>query len=141
MAHVIFYEKPGCKGNARQRRMLLDSGHDVEARSLLDTPWTGESLRPFLANLPVQDWFNRSAAPVKNGEVDPARLSADDALVLLVQQPILIRRPLLQVGEERRMGFDVDDISQWIGLSATAVPAGYEDGCMTKHSESHCHPA
>ena len=30
MAKVRFWQKPGCKTNARQRRLLADAGHAVE---------------------------------------------------------------------------------------------------------------
>ena len=35
MAKIIFYEKPGCGGNARQKALLLASGHELEVRNLL----------------------------------------------------------------------------------------------------------
>ena len=34
MAKVVFYEKPGCGGNARQKRLLVQSGHELEVRDL-----------------------------------------------------------------------------------------------------------
>ena len=53
MAHLRFYEKPGCGGNARQRALLEAAGHTLERRDLLAEPWTGERLLQFLAPLPV----------------------------------------------------------------------------------------
>ena len=38
MARVIFYEKRGCGGNARQKALLVASGHEVHARDLLTEP-------------------------------------------------------------------------------------------------------
>ncbi len=34
MAHIIFYEKPRCLGNARQRALLEAAGHDLDVRDL-----------------------------------------------------------------------------------------------------------
>ena len=65
MAHVVFYEKPGCGGNTRQKQALSDSGHVVEARSLLSHPWTAEELRGFFGARPVAEWFNRAHPKVK----------------------------------------------------------------------------
>jgi len=42
MARIIFWEKPGCQGNARQKEILLASGHELEVRDLLAEPRTGE---------------------------------------------------------------------------------------------------
>lgn len=122
MATVIFYEKPGCGGNARQKRALAAAGHVIDARSLLAEPWTPARLRGFFGDLPVPDWFNPAAPDIKSGAVDPAALSADDALDLLCRAPILIRRPLLQVGEVQRCGFDPAAIAAWIGLDDPAAP-------------------
>jgi nitrogenase-associated protein len=117
MAHVIFFEKAGCSGNARQKQLLLDSGHLVLARDLRNKDWTNFALLEFFAGLPVAQWFNRSAPAVKSGEIVPEALDEPTALALLRDNPLLIRRPLLQVGGERRVGFDANAIHAWIGLS------------------------
>lgn len=129
MAHVIFYEKPGCGGNNRQKALLADAGHVVEPRDLLTAPWTADSLRAFFGDLPVSQWFNRAAPAVKNGEIDPDAVSAEQALALMLERPLLIRRPLMQVGEQRMCGFEADRVAAWIGLGETA-PDGKLEGCL-----------
>ncbi len=74
MAKVIFYEKPGCSGNERQKALLVRAGHQLDVRDLLTHPWTEAELAAFLVDLPVEDWFDRSAPRVKSGEVRPAGL-------------------------------------------------------------------
>jgi nitrogenase-associated protein len=130
MAQVIFYEKPGCKGNLRQKTLLAAAGHQVEARSLKSETWTDASLLAFLAPLPVDQWFNRAAPAVKSGEIVPENLSVEAALPLLRANPLLIRRPLLQVGDERRVGFDPEAIAAWIGLAGVALPEGNLEACV-----------
>ena len=119
MATVIFYEKPGCINNTKQKALLKAAGHTVEAHSLLAEAWTVETLRPFFGNLPVTEWFNYAAPRIKSGEIIPAELDAEIALNLMIDDPLLIRRPLLQVGDRRNVGFDTDQIAAWIGLEAT----------------------
>ena len=106
MARVIFYEKPGCAGNARQKSLLIGSGHDVETRNLLTAPWDATMLRPFFGDKPIAEWFNASSPRIKNGEVRPAELKPEVAIAMMIEDPLLIRRPLLQVGERRESGFD-----------------------------------
>ncbi|MBW4518297.1 MAG: hypothetical protein KME16_01005 [Scytolyngbya sp. HA4215-MV1] len=118
MAIVIFYEKPGCINNTKQKTLLKAAGHDVQAQNLLTTPWTVESLRPFFGTLLVADWFNRSAPTIQSGAVIPENLDAETALSLMVETPLLIRRPLIQVGDRRSVGFDVAAINAWIGLQS-----------------------
>jgi nitrogenase-associated protein len=115
MSTLIFYEKPGCANNARQKLLLKNAGHEVVARNLLDEPWTAERLRAFFGELPVPDWFNRAAPRVKSGEIVPERLDADTALALMLAEPLLIRRPLMECGGKRIAGFDAERVAAWIG--------------------------
>lgn len=117
MAKVIFYEKPGCINNTKQKNLLQAAGHNLEAHSLLTTAWTPETLRPFFGNLPVTAWFNRTAPRIKSGEVVPEQLDETTALGLMIADPLLIRRPLIQVGETCQVGFDIPQIEAWIGLN------------------------
>jgi nitrogenase-associated protein len=119
MATVIFYEKPGCKNNTKQKTLLAAAGHEVVAYSLLTEAWTVERLRSFFGDRPLVEWFNRAAPRIKSGEVIPENIDdAQTALVMMLKDPLLIRRPLIQVGNRREVGFDVEKIDAWIGLKA-----------------------
>lgn len=72
MAIVTFYEKPGCKGNLRQKVLLAAAGHTVHAKSLKTEAWTADRLLAFLGKLPVSAWFNQAAPAVKSGEIVPS---------------------------------------------------------------------
>jgi nitrogenase-associated protein len=117
MATVVFYEKPGCSGNQRQKALLLAAGHHIIAKNLLAEAWRAQELRAFFGQLPVSDWFNPNAPDLKSGLIQPDQLDEHSALALMLANPLLIRRPLLQVGEQRHVGFDQEQIDQWIGLS------------------------
>lgn len=118
MATVIFYEKPGCINNTKQKTLLKAAGHTIEVHNLLTEPWTAEKLQTFFAKTPVTEWFNRTAPQVKSGEVVPEQLNAETALKLMVENPILIRRPLMQVNDRRIVGFETEQVDRWIGLQA-----------------------
>ncbi|MDP2904299.1 MAG: ArsC/Spx/MgsR family protein [Methylovulum sp.] len=117
MATVIFYEKPGCRNNTRQKQMLAAAGHQVFARNLLTEVWQAEQLRAFFGLLPVSNWFNYQAPAITIGQVTPDTLNEQQALALMLDNPLLIRRPLMQVGETRRVGFDLEQIDAWLGLA------------------------
>jgi nitrogenase-associated protein len=142
MTHILFWEKPGCGGNAKQKAWLQSAGHTLDVRDLLSWPWTRESLLAFVGHLPVAEWFNRAAPRVKSGEVVPEQLDAEAALQVLLAEPLLIRRPLMQVGETRRVGFDPAAVDAWIGLSAqdAARPAKQAEGCAANMGNSNCTP-
>ena len=117
MTTVLFFEKPGCGNNTKQKVWLAASGHMVLAKNLLKQKWRKEELRPFFGDLAVELWFNPSAPRIKSGEVDPAGIDADTALAMMIAEPLLIRRPLIKVGDSYCAGFDADKIRNWIGLN------------------------
>jgi nitrogenase-associated protein len=133
MTHLIFLEKPGCGGNARQSAALRAAGHTLDRRNLFTTPWTAESLLAFLAPLPVADWFNRNAPRVKNGEVQPDALDPPVALALLLQDPLLIRRPLMQRTDNgtHHVGFDTAAVNAWVGLGTNPASDKSLEGCAS----------
>ncbi len=135
MAHVTFFEKTGCAGNARQKKLLEASGHQVLARDLRHEAWTNMALLEFFIGLPVSQWFNPAAPAIKSGDIVPAELDEPTALALMRDNPLLIRRPLLQVGDERKVGFDATAIHAWIGLRN--VPAGDFEACLHAEPEVH----
>lgn len=134
MSVVVFYEKPGCSGNARQKALLESAGHTVVAKDLLRQPWLRTKLRSFFDGLPVAQWFNRNAPQVKSGEIVPEDFDEATALALLQAEPLLIRRPLLEVNGVRRAGFDAAAIDAWIGLNGV-VPGEDVEAC--RHEPGH----
>lgn len=123
MAKVIFYEKPGCSTNARQKRLLEAAGHELEARSLLAEPWTADRLEAFFRGLPVPAWFNPAAPGIKSGAVNPGEFSGPQALALMLDEPLFIRRPLIEVEGARCAGFDGPLVQGLIGPAAE-LPQG-----------------
>jgi nitrogenase-associated protein len=117
MATVIFYEKPGCVNNTKQKALLQAAGHTVDARNLLTEAWTVQRLEQFLGQHPVAEWFNRSAPLIKSGDVIPERLDRTTALQLMLEHPLLIRRPLIQSGDRYTVGFDISELDAWLGLT------------------------
>ena len=93
MADIIFWEKPGCKGNSRQKEILLASGHQLDVRDLLSENWNEGTLAKFFGTRPVSEWFNITNPQIKSGEI----------------------------GTERLAGFDVQQVHNWIGLKLESV--------------------
>ena len=121
MAKIVFWEKPGCAGNARQKEILRASGHELEVRNLLTEPWDQRELEKFFGSRPLRECFNPTNPLLKSGALDPAELTLQDALNMMVAEPLLIVRPLMQVGEQRLAGFDVREVHNWIGLDPAAI--------------------
>lgn len=143
MALITFFEKPGCMNNTRQKKLLKSAGHQLIERNLLSEPWTPGRLRPFFRDEPVANWFNRAAPRVKNGEVVPEQINAELALTMMVEDPLLIRRPLMVCGSLYLCGFDADEVNQLLDSdvveqqqSETLQRCAKEDGHKCKVEET-----
>ena len=69
-------------------------------------------------------------------EIVPANVTRDEALGMMVAEPLLIVRPLMQVGGERLAGFDVETVHNWIGLKIEAVGERDSKNCPCVVSEA-----
>lgn len=139
MATVIFYEKPGCANNTKQKRLLTQAGHTVIAKNLLTETWQAEQLRPFFAELAVRDWFNYSAPAIKRGEIEPDTLNESQALSLMLENPLLIRRPLMQVGNECKAGFDLEKVQAWLSVTTSDTEQDLESCSRSANAGSCSH--
>jgi len=137
MATVIFYEKPGCINNTRQKKLLAATGHQVVAKNLLTEDWQPDNLRAFFGALAVRDWFNYSAPAIKHGEIEPDKLTEQQALALMLENPLLIRRPLMQVGDSLMAGFDQQAVDNWIGLTEIEATSDMES-CPRTLAQPSC---
>lgn len=145
MTTILFYEKPGCGNNSRQKAWLAAAGHTVDAKSLLTEPWTAERLLAFFGSRPVAEWFNRAAPRVKSGEIVPETQSAESALALMLTDPLFIRRPLMEAAGRREVGFDPEVVDAWLGLTPETVArlAGSNaEACLHPEAPAgeHCKP-
>ena len=82
---------------------------------------THERLRAFFGTMPVAECFNRAAPRIKSGQLLPQDLGADSALALMLADPLLIRRPLLEAAGSCKCGFDPEIIDAWIGLTPSTM--------------------
>ncbi len=119
MAHIFFYTKIGCMTSTKQIDLLRQSGHNVEVRDLLAHPWQPEELLSYFGSMPVKLWYNPNAPRVKSGEIDPACYDSAAALKTMLDDHLLIRRPLMESGGNRMCGFDPAKVHAWIGLAAS----------------------
>ena len=103
---IVFYEKNGCKTNAQQKTLLLRAGYELDVKDLRSRKWLQADIHCYLKDLPVSQWFNRTAPRVKSGEIDPDHLSPNEALDLMVADPLLIRRPLIETSLGCGCGFE-----------------------------------
>ncbi|MCE2029674.1 ArsC/Spx/MgsR family protein [Sessilibacter corallicola] len=138
MTTVVFYEKPGCISNQKQKNMLRNLGLDVEARDLLKSAWDKQSLRAFFSDDHIANWFNKNAPQVKRGEIKIEALNEEKALSLLIDNPILIRRPLIELNALKMCGFELNSILIELGLEQRNEITADLERCSVNGSKGIC---
>lgn len=115
--NFTFYEKAGCSGNAKQKELLKSHNISFSVKSLLDTSWTVKTLSEFFKGLEVIDIFNPFAPQIRDKEIDINTLSKDEAINLMIKNPILIKRPLLDINGVKICGFDIEKINELLNTN------------------------
>ena len=114
---IVFYEKKGCAGKQRQKKVLETHGLSYQTKSLLDAPWTKESLEPFFQGLNKSAMINQFAPKIKNSEINIEDYTKEELIKLMCEEPILIKRPLLQIGNHSMCGFDIEQINRLLDIN------------------------
>jgi nitrogenase-associated protein len=114
MKKIIFYEKPGCAENRKQKDQLVAAGYEIETRDLTAEHWTPAGLRAFFADKPVSDWFDPNAPKILSGEIDPFAANPQAALVMMSVDPNLIKSPLLKLNGRCASGLDAAELDHFL---------------------------
>jgi arsenate reductase (glutaredoxin) len=115
--NFIFYEKTACSGNAKQKELLKNHNISFTVKSLLDTKWTFEVLNEFFNGMEVKDMFNPFAPQIKNEEINILNIKRDEAINLMIKEPILIKRPLLDINGVKLCGFNIEQINKLLNVN------------------------
>jgi len=127
---IIFYEKPGCATNKKQKKILRDAGCTVIERNLMEHGMSPDELGDFIKHRPFNEWFNPNAPQIKTGHVNPQRLTKKEAFNLLFIDPILIRRPLMIIKDKRISGFKQSQIENLLNIS---LGTPISNACSSEH--------
>ena len=106
---ITLYGIKNCDTVKKARRWLEDKGieyafHDFRQDGLEESQVSG-----WLAELDWQELVNRRSTSWKSlDETVRDTMNAESALTAIMQQPTLIKRPLLDTGKQRFVGFSAD---------------------------------
>lgn len=140
MAKIIFFEKTGCKNNTKQKQILQYNGHDVEAIDIINYQWTKQELLAFFYDIEPKHWFNINAPSITNGSIIPDSFDKDTALEALLNEHILIKRPLMLIGNSKLVGFNIEEINTIASINKNAHPSitsmldDISKGCPNKNN-------
>lgn len=112
---VSFYGKSGCSGNRRQVEQLKQADYVVQWIDILKKRWDEETLSKFLGHQAVHNCINQRAPTIISGETNPNEMDDDQLMQAMVEDPVLIKRPLLFYRGEFACGFDHPLVGRLLG--------------------------
>ena len=87
----------------------------MEERDYFANPFSEEELRGIIGGREPSEVFAWRSPSFKNLNTDPDSLTGDDLVRLMLEEPRLIRRPLVQVGDELVVGGSLKAIEEALG--------------------------
>ncbi|MGO8737322.1 hypothetical protein [Rhodoblastus sp.] len=118
MSKVVFYARPGAVRDVEQKAVLADAGFEIDLRDLTAERWTSSSLRAFFDDRPIVEWFDPAEPRVVSGEIEPARMNAQEALLTLSVDPSLINGPLVRYNGRCASGLEADELRAFLDIHA-----------------------
>ncbi|HYM71702.1 MAG TPA: arsenate reductase (glutaredoxin) [Stellaceae bacterium] len=101
---VTIYHNPRCNTSRKTLALLRDKGIEPEIVEYLKTPYTAAQLKQLLAqmNLPAKAVVRKKEAAAAG--IDPAKLSEDQLVTAMADNPIIVERPIVVSGGKAALG-------------------------------------
>ncbi|MCH8062954.1 MAG: hypothetical protein IH861_10675 [Chloroflexi bacterium] len=88
------------------RGALTGSGVELKERDFFKDAFTEAELRELLGDTPASEIFSWRSPSVKKMGLDKDSLGEDDLIRLMLEEPRLVRRPLVRKGARLVVGTD-----------------------------------
>lgn len=103
---VRFYHKSNC-GNCRKAKAVLENlGLDLDIRDLIREPLNRNELTDLIGSTDIREFLNPSASLFKQRRMQAAPPTRSEAIRLMMEDPNLIRRPIIIKGKRKVFGFE-----------------------------------
>lgn len=112
MTNITLYHNPGCSKSCAALALLEERGIDATVVHYLDTPLNAQQLGALLnkLNLNARQMMRSGESVYSEMDLDNPNLSEAELIDAMVQAPILIQRPILEVGQRAVIGRPMDNI-------------------------------
>ena len=115
--HATIYHNPSCSTSRNVLAALREAGAEVRVVEYLKTPPDRATLEKLLGKMGkgVRDILRRRGTPFEElGLADP-KLTDDRIFVAIAAHPILIERPIVEVGAKAALCRPPDKVKELIG--------------------------
>jgi len=103
---VSIYHNPRCSKSRQTLQLLQDKGIEPEIIEYLKTPPSNTRLKELLKLLGLQprQLMRRKEKAYKEAGLEDDRLSADQLILAMVENPVLIERPIVLANGKAAIG-------------------------------------
>ena len=95
--------------------MLLQNGAEIEERDYFKEPFTQEELQALAEDAGVSQMFARRSPSLKKMGLAGKEMSDEEMLSLMLQEPRLIRRPIVRIGGATLVGANMKAVEAALG--------------------------
>jgi arsenate reductase (glutaredoxin) len=101
---VTIYHNPRCNTSRKTLALLREKGVEPQIVEYLKTPYTADQLKRLLSQLrmPAGKLLRKKEAAVAG--IDPSKLSEDQLIAAMVENPIIVERPIVVSGGKAALG-------------------------------------
>jgi len=94
---------------------LSQKGVDLDERDFFQDSFTEDELRTLIGDRSVSGYFSYNSPSFRKMGLDRDELSDDQLLKMMIQEPRLVRRPLIQAEGELLVGTDKKAMAEVFG--------------------------
>ena len=108
------YHNPRCSKSRQTLELLHDSGSETEVIEYLKTPPDAETLEKILQglNMEPRELMRKGQDEYKALNLDNENLSRDDLIKAMIENPILIERPIVITDKGIAIGRPIDNVKK-----------------------------
>jgi len=101
---VTIYHNPRCNTSRKTLALLREKGVELQIVEYLKTPYTAMQLTRLLEQLkmPASKLLRKKEAAAAG--IDPSKLSEDELITAMVENPIVVERPIVVSGNKAALG-------------------------------------
>lgn len=111
---VTIYHNPRCSKSRQTLQLICDSGVEPHVVEYLKTPPSVDELDGILdrLNLEPADLMRRKEATFKDLDLANRELTRDEAIAIMVANPVLIERPIVVKGRAAVIGRPPENVNE-----------------------------
>jgi arsenate reductase len=110
---IKIYHNPRCSKSRDTLSLLKSNGVDPEVILYLDTPPDARTIRELLSQLGMgsaRELMRKKEDIYKNLNLDDSRLTEDELIKAMIENPKLIERPIVVANGKARIGRPPEDV-------------------------------